>query len=152
MARSLQERQVKTFSHSATLSFRVYALRCWWIRVVGYGELFYNSTLLRQAVGGRCTCSLQIVISSSHRHWHFKVSLFASIPKYIPRDTISCKQPTLSKQHFRCGEHNPINVKTIFDVKTIIDVNTTTLSILFETKHSLGLLLGPKLDLNFYKR
>ncbi len=52
-------------------------------------------------------------------------------PQIHPRDTISCKQPTISNEHFCIGEHNPV------DVKTIIDVNTTTLSILFKTKHSL---------------
>jgi len=92
------------------------------VMVLGYGELFYNSTFLRQAVAGRGTCSLQIV------------SFFKPPPLPIMSNWyLSPNTPeghynkrTLSKQQFRSGEHNPIAVKTIIDVNTINPLLTFT--------------------------
>ena len=50
------------------------------VMVLGYGELFYNSTFLRQAVAGRVHVRCKSFLSSSHRH--FQLCLMVPIPKY----------------------------------------------------------------------
>ena len=90
---------------SSDFSFRVYLRRFWWIRVFGYGELFYNSTFLRQAVAGCGTCLLQIICFFKPPSLPLLMMSICSYRQIHPRDTIG--KPTLSKQHFRSGEHNP---------------------------------------------